>query len=323
MDGRDYLIPDDVKARRQPVLRHRIVLKPEAELEGVTPDQVLARCAARGRGSEVRSAATLTPASTRSEWQSPYWPLWSRPLGDDSSVAGRRPGLAGPGVCEPAVRLCACWPGTCSGRCWPGRSIWLRLPKPRAAEVSARVARPRRAFGQLGDRTGSLTISRTHRAPPLWKHSLQSLRRLRDELPGRDRRCRPMARRRPVIAICPLQRGDAKLGDAYVRYQSAMRIAERWARAPLAQTVRVYPNLDEAKRQSMYLIRSRQIEMEKRQARMRGIGREFESLREYQQGDEYRDICWTRQLRAGASWSLGVYQVERSQTIWIVIDSDA
>jgi MoxR-like ATPase len=41
MDGRDYLIPDDVKQAVPPVLRHRIVLKPEADLEGVTPDQVL------------------------------------------------------------------------------------------------------------------------------------------------------------------------------------------------------------------------------------------------------------------------------------------
>ncbi len=41
IDGRDYLIPDDVKQAAKPVLRHRIVLKPEADLEGVTPDQVL------------------------------------------------------------------------------------------------------------------------------------------------------------------------------------------------------------------------------------------------------------------------------------------
>ena len=41
MDGRDYIIPDDVKQSALPVLRHRIVLKPEADLEGITPDQVL------------------------------------------------------------------------------------------------------------------------------------------------------------------------------------------------------------------------------------------------------------------------------------------
>ena len=41
-DGRDYLLPDDVKTATPPVLRHRLVLKPEADLEGLTPDQVLA-----------------------------------------------------------------------------------------------------------------------------------------------------------------------------------------------------------------------------------------------------------------------------------------
>jgi MoxR-like ATPase len=41
MDARDYLLPDDVKQAVGPVLRHRIVLKPEADLEGVTADQVL------------------------------------------------------------------------------------------------------------------------------------------------------------------------------------------------------------------------------------------------------------------------------------------
>jgi MoxR-like ATPase len=41
MDGRDYVIPDDVKAATRPVLRHRIMLRPEADLEGITPDQIL------------------------------------------------------------------------------------------------------------------------------------------------------------------------------------------------------------------------------------------------------------------------------------------
>jgi MoxR-like ATPase len=41
MDGRDYVIPDDVKGAAQPVLRHRVVLRPEADLEGITPDQAL------------------------------------------------------------------------------------------------------------------------------------------------------------------------------------------------------------------------------------------------------------------------------------------
>jgi MoxR-like ATPase len=41
LSGRDYLTPDDVKALARPALRHRIAIRPEAELEGVTADGVL------------------------------------------------------------------------------------------------------------------------------------------------------------------------------------------------------------------------------------------------------------------------------------------
>ncbi|HEX6234230.1 MAG TPA: MoxR family ATPase [Jiangellaceae bacterium] len=41
LSGRHYVTPDDVKALARPTLRHRIALRPEAELEGVTPDAVL------------------------------------------------------------------------------------------------------------------------------------------------------------------------------------------------------------------------------------------------------------------------------------------
>ena len=42
LDGRDYVVPDDVKSRVASVLRHRITLAPELEVEGRTPDDVLA-----------------------------------------------------------------------------------------------------------------------------------------------------------------------------------------------------------------------------------------------------------------------------------------
>ena len=41
LSGRDYLLPDDVKALAKPVLRHRVRLRPEMELEGVSADSVL------------------------------------------------------------------------------------------------------------------------------------------------------------------------------------------------------------------------------------------------------------------------------------------
>jgi len=41
LDGRDYVIPDDVKLLAPSILRHRVSVAPELELEGVTADQAL------------------------------------------------------------------------------------------------------------------------------------------------------------------------------------------------------------------------------------------------------------------------------------------
>jgi MoxR-like ATPase len=43
IEGREYVLPDDVKRLAAPALRHRLMLKPEAELDGLTPDLVVER----------------------------------------------------------------------------------------------------------------------------------------------------------------------------------------------------------------------------------------------------------------------------------------
>ena len=119
--------------------------------------------------------------------------------------------------------------------------------------------------------------------------------------------------------IEPQERGDAEVGWLYIRYRSPLGLAERWARAPLTQPVRVYPALRTGEEQQIFLARSRQIDLQLRQARQRGLGRDFESLREYREGDDLRDICWTATARRG-SLITRQYQTERSQPVWIVLD---
>src|SRR5262249_17942209 len=120
--------------------------------------------------------------------------------------------------------------------------------------------------------------------------------------------------------VLPSVRGDAQMNLVAVRYRSPMGFGERWARVALPQTVRVYPDIAEARRHVLALIRARQIVMEKRRARMHGLGRDFESLREFQQGDELRDVCWTATARRGRLVTR-TYQPERSQTVWMVVDA--
>lgn len=41
LQGRDFVIPDDIKILALPVLRHRLTMSPSAEIEGLTPDGIL------------------------------------------------------------------------------------------------------------------------------------------------------------------------------------------------------------------------------------------------------------------------------------------
>ena len=115
------------------------------------------------------------------------------------------------------------------------------------------------------------------------------------------------------------QRGDHTGGRLYIRYRSSLALAERWAVADLAQTVRVYPAVAGGEEQSLFLARTKQIDLQRRH-RQRGLGRDFESLRDYHEGDDLRDICWTATARRGALISRQ-YQAERSQSVWIVVDT--
>src|ERR1035437_8050886 len=119
--------------------------------------------------------------------------------------------------------------------------------------------------------------------------------------------------------VQPQERGDCETGWLYVRYRSPLGLAERWAKANLTQTVRVYPALRTSEEQQIFLARSRQIDLQLRQVRQRGLGRDFESMREYREGDDLRDICWTATARRG-SLITRQHQTERSQPVWIVLD---
>jgi uncharacterized protein (DUF58 family) len=124
-----------------------------------------------------------------------------------------------------------------------------------------------------------------------------------------------------VTTVYPLQRGDFALGKVFLRYRGVFKLVERWAVAEPEQRVRVYPAHEDSRESTeFYLLRARQIEMQKRRLRLRGVGRDFESLRDYQQGDELRNISWTATARRGRLVTRQ-FTVERSQQVWIVLDA--
>ncbi len=126
---------------------------------------------------------------------------------------------------------------------------------------------------------------------------------------------------RALLECYPGRRGDFKLGKIYLRYRGALRLVERWAVCDAEQDVRVFPASEQSgDKAAFYLMRARQIELQKRRLRLRGMGREFESLRDYQSGDELRNISWTATARR-AKLITRQFTTERSQQVWIVLDA--
>ena len=165
-----------------------------------------------------------------------------------------------------------------------------------------------------------LTFVNTSRVPVQASIVDNVPRQLRTEPPTARVEIRPRIQATWEYEVRPNQRGEAIVGDVYLRYRTALRIAERWAVAGMQQTVVTYPNLTEAKREALSLTRSRQYDMERRVQRVQGSGRAFESLRDHRDGDELRDICWTATARRGRL-IVRQYEVERSQAVWIMIDT--
>jgi len=122
--------------------------------------------------------------------------------------------------------------------------------------------------------------------------------------------------RRPVT---PVSRGRDELGDLYVWYENAIGLVRRRVVVPAPFPIRVYPDLAAVERYGTLRARNRLVEAGLRRMRLRGIGTEFESLRDYAAGDAFRTIDWKATARRGKVM-VAQHEVERSQNVMLAID---
>ncbi len=119
--------------------------------------------------------------------------------------------------------------------------------------------------------------------------------------------------------IRPLTRGSYLFGDVVVFVSTRLGIIERKLRSAQAQEVNVYPSIIQMKRYELRAMR--QIAHETGIKKMRRIGHsyEFEQIKNYAEGDDYRSINWRASGRRG-ELMVNQYEDERSQQVYCVID---
>jgi uncharacterized protein (DUF58 family) len=122
------------------------------------------------------------------------------------------------------------------------------------------------------------------------------------------------------LAFTPPERGLFTFGDVGARTSGPMGLAGRAVRVPLTQEAKVYPDIVAVRSYALLARKGALAEMGIKRMRMAGEGTEFESLRDYIEGDSYRDIDWKATARR-AKPIVRSFEIERSQTLVIAIDA--
>lgn len=121
-----------------------------------------------------------------------------------------------------------------------------------------------------------------------------------------------------LYEVIPTQRGEFKFRDTFVRLNAPLGLCEVDAKLPLPQVARVYPNLKAVQKFDLLNRRGRGI-LGVRRTRYRGIGTEFESLREYVPDDDFRRIDWKASARMN-KFVIREYELEKNQSVILLID---
>ena len=121
-------------------------------------------------------------------------------------------------------------------------------------------------------------------------------------------------------SLLPTARGKYDFGNTVLRFRTRLGLLWRQISYPTATNVKVYPDIREARKHELYAHRNRRPEPGLRRMRVRGQGREFESLREFVIGDEIRHISWAATARRGKVITRQ-YTIERSQNIVVLLDT--
>ncbi len=217
----------------------------------------------------------------------------------------------------------------------PGVSLFTPL----ALAIGAALLVATIADGVLGPRPGDLRVERTppeHFAlavPAALSYTVENRSRVAvrvaivetpvptlrydvDEIAGDV----PAQSRATIVRpVTPVTRGAADLQSLYVWYENPLGLLRRRRRIAAPQPVRVYPDLSAVERYGALHVRNRTIEAGLRRIQLRGTGTEFESLREWSDGDAFRTIDWKATARRG-KLMVAQHEVERSQSVMLLLD---
>jgi len=119
--------------------------------------------------------------------------------------------------------------------------------------------------------------------------------------------------------VKPLTRGEYFYGNINVFIKGPLQLAKRRFIFPAAKTIKVYPSYIQMRRYQLLAVNNRLQEAGVKRVRKLGHSMEFEQIKEYVRGDDYRTINWKATARK-TDLMVNNFTDERSQQIYCVIN---
>lgn len=127
-------------------------------------------------------------------------------------------------------------------------------------------------------------------------------------------------RTRGHVILRPARRGAFRPTEVTVRVTGPWGLVTRQATRSLPGRLEVHPRFRSRHVAELRLQRARLLQQGIRAVRGRGASTEFEALREYVQGDEFRHVDWSATARAGVP-IVRTHRAERNQTVLVLLDT--
>lgn len=120
--------------------------------------------------------------------------------------------------------------------------------------------------------------------------------------------------------VFPSKRGSFQFSDIHARVRGRLGFCEKFFVYAAPMEMKVYPNLKDLSKYRLIIRKDRLLQAGGRPVGVRGADAEFESLREYVEGDDFRKINWNNTAREN-KLIVNQYEAEKNQPVFLLIDA--
>jgi uncharacterized protein (DUF58 family) len=127
-------------------------------------------------------------------------------------------------------------------------------------------------------------------------------------------------RERFEYSVLAKKRGNFTFNNVYLKIKGVLGFCHKFYTYPAPALLKVCPDVRDLSKYRIFALRNRVLAERGRRVGVKGAGTEFESLREYVEGDDFRKINWMNTARED-KLIINQYDAEKNQPVFVLLDT--